>query len=349
MNPQGIALITGITGQDGSYLAESLLSKGYRVHGLIRRSSLFNTDRIDHLYVDPHKQSNLHLHYGDLSDAGALRNVLDEVQPDEVYNLGAQSHVRVSFDQPEYTVDVVGVGVIRLLEAIRSYMKHSGKQVRFYQAGSSEMFGSAKPRQHEGTRFEPRSPYACAKVYAHYQVINHRESYGLFACNGILFNHESPRRGETFVTRKITRAATRIKVGLQDKLFLGNLDARRDWGFAGDYVEAMWRMLQQDTPDDYAVATGESITIRDFLGLTFGRLDLDWQKHVEIDPRYFRPAEVDHLEGDASKGRRILSWEPKTDIRSLAAMMVDSDLRLAQKELVLRESGHAEAPRAGYR
>jgi len=343
------ALITGITGQDGSYLAELLLAKGYQVHGIVRRASLFNTDRIDHLHVGEAPDPNFFLHYGDLSDAGALRNVLDDVQPDEVYNLGAQSHVRVSFDQPEYTVDVVGVGVIRLLEAIRSYMKHSGKKVRFYQAGSSEMFGSAKPRQHEGTRFEPRSPYACAKVYAHYQVINHRESYGLFACNGILFNHESPRRGETFVTRKITRAATRIKVGLQDKLFLGNLDARRDWGFAGDYVEAMWRMLQQDTPDDYAVATGESITIRDFLGLTFGRLDLDWQKHVEIDPRYFRPAEVDHLEGDASKGRRILSWEPKTDIRSLAAMMVDSDLRLAQKELVLRESGHAEAPRAGYR
>jgi len=343
------ALITGITGQDGSYLAELLLAKGYQVHGIVRRASLFNTDRIDHLHVGEAPDPNFFLHYGDLSDAGALRNVLDDVQPDEVYNLGAQSHVRVSFDQPEYTVDVVGVGVIRLLEAIRSYMKHSGKQVRFYQAGSSEMFGSAKPRQHEGTRFEPRSPYACAKVYAHYQVINHRESYGLFACNGILFNHESPRRGETFVTRKITRAATRIKVGLQDKLFLGNLEARRDWGFAGDYVEAMWRMLQQETPDDYAVATGESITIRDFLGLTFGRLDLDWQKHVEIDPRYFRPAEVDHLEGDASKGRRILSWEPKTDIRSLAAMMVDSDLRLAQKELVLRESGHAEAPRAGYR
>jgi len=343
------ALITGITGQDGSYLAELLLAKGYQVHGIVRRASLFNTDRIDHLHVGEAPDPNFFLHYGDLSDAGALRNVLDDVQPDEVYNLGAQSHVRVSFDQPEYTVDVVGVGVIRLLEAIRSYMKHSGKKVRFYQAGSSEMFGSAKPRQHEGTRFEPRSPYACAKVYAHYQVINHRESYGLFACNGILFNHESPRRGETFVTRKITRAATRIKVGLQDKLFLGNLEARRDWGFAGDYVEAMWRMLQQDTPDDYAVATGESITIRDFLGLTFGRLDLDWQKHVEIDPRYFRPAEVDHLEGDASKGRRILSWEPKTDIRSLAAMMVDSDLRLAQKELVLRESGHAEAPRAGYR
>jgi GDPmannose 4,6-dehydratase len=343
-----IALITGITGQDGSYLAELLLAKGYQVHGIIRRASLFNTDRIDHLYVDAHMQSQLRLHYGDLTDAGALRNVLDEIQPDEVYNLGAQSHVRVSFDQPEYTVDVVGVGVIRLLEAIRSYMKHSGKQVRFYQASSSEMFGSAKPRQHEGTRFEPRSPYACAKVYAHYQVINHRESYGLFACSGILFNHESPRRGETFVTRKITRAATRIKLGLQDKLDLGNLEAKRDWGFAGDYVEAMWRMLQQDAPDDYVVATGESISIRDFLGLTFGRLDLDWQKYVEIDPRYFRPAEVDHLEGEPAKARRVLGWEPRTDVRTLAAMMIDSDLRLAQKELVLREAGHAEAPRAGY-
>jgi GDPmannose 4,6-dehydratase len=346
---QKSALITGVTGQDGSYLAELLLAKGYQVHGIVRRASLFNTDRIDHLHVGEAPNPNFHLHYGDLSDAGALRNVLDDVQPDEVYNLGAQSHVRVSFDQPEYTVDVVGVGVIRLLEAIRSYMKHSGKTIRFYQAGSSEMFGSAKPRQHEGTRFEPRSPYACAKVFAHYQVINHRESYGLFACNGILFNHESPRRGETFVTRKITRAATRIKLGLQDKLFLGNLDAKRDWGFAGDYVEAMWRMLQQETPDDYVVATGESISIRDFLGLTFGRLDLDWQKHVEIDPRYFRPAEVDHLEGDPAKSRRILGWEPKTDIRTLAAMMVDSDLRLAEKELVLREAGHGEAPRAGYR
>ena len=343
------ALVTGITGQDGSYLAELLLSKGYQVHGIVRRSSLFNTDRIDHLHVGETPNPNFHLHYGDLSDAGALRNILDNVHPDEVYNLGAQSHVRVSFDQPEYTVDVVGVAVIRLLEAIRSYMKHSGKTIRFYQAGSSEMFGSAKPRQHEGTRFEPRSPYACAKVYAHYQVINHRESYGLFACNGILFNHESPRRGETFVTRKITRAATRIKLGLQDKLFLGNLDAKRDWGFAGDYVEAMWRMLQQDTPDDYVVATGEAISIRDFLGLTFGHLNIDWRKHVEIDPRYFRPAEVDHLEGDASKGRRLLGWEPTTDIRSLAVMMVDSDLKLAQKEQVLREAGHAEAPRVGYR
>jgi len=344
-----IALITGVTGQDGSYLAELLLAKGYHVHGIVRRASLFNTDRIDHLHVGEVPNPNFFLHYGDLSDAGALRNVLDEVQPDEVYNLGAQSHVRVSFDQPEYTVDVVGVGVIRLLEAIRSYMKHTGKQVRFYQAGSSEMFGSAKPRQHEGTRFQPRSPYACAKAYAHYQVINHRESYGLFACNGILFNHESPRRGETFVTRKITRAATRIKLGLQDKLTLGNLDAKRDWGFAGDYVEAMWRMLQQDRPDDYVVATGESISIKDFLTLTFEKVGLDWQQYVATDPRYFRPAEVDHLEGDPSKGRRILGWEPKTDIRALVAMMVDSDLKLAEKELVLREAGHAEAPRLGYR
>ena len=343
-----IALITGITGQDGSYLAELLLAKGYQVHGIIRRSSLFNTDRLDHLYVDPHQESRFRLHYGDLTDAGALRNVLDEIQPDEIYNLGAQSHVRVSFDQPEYTVDVVGLGVIRLLEAIRSHMKTSGKAVRFYQAGSSEMFGGAKPRQHEGTRFEPRSPYACAKVYGHYQVINHRESYGLFACNGILFNHESPRRGETFVTRKITRAATRIKLGLQDKLFLGNLEAKRDWGFAGDYVEAMWAMLQQDEPGDYVVATGESISIRSFLDLTFGHLDLDWQKHVEIDPRYFRPAEVDHLEGDPTKSRRLLGWEAKTDVRTLAAMMVDSDLRLAEREVVLKQTGYPEVMRGGF-
>ncbi len=341
------ALISGITGQDGSYLAELLLAKGYEVHGIVRRSSLFNTDRIDHLYVDPHMKTNLRLHYGDLADAGALRNLLDEVHPDEVYNLGAQSHVRVSFDQPEYTVDVVALGVLRFLEAIRNYIKHSGKHVRFYQAGSSEMFGSAKPRQHEGTRFEPRSPYACAKVYAHHQVVNYRQSYGLFACNGILFNHESPRRGETFVTRKITRAATRIKVGIQDKLHLGNLDARRDWGYAADYVEAMWRMLQQDAPDDYVVATGESLSIRDFLDLTFRRLDLDWQNHVEVDPRYFRPAEVDHLEGDATKGRQILGWEPKTDVRALVAMMVDSDLQLAKKELLLRDSGHPDSPRLG--
>ena len=349
MHQPTIALVTGVTGQDGSYLSELLLSKGYQVHGLVRRASLFNTDRIDHLHVGEDPNPDFYLHYGDLSDAGALRNVLDEVQPDEVYNLGAQSHVRVSFDQPEYTVDVTAVGVIRLLEAIRSHMKHGGKRVRFYQAGSSEMFGSAKPRQHEGTRFQPRSPYACAKVYAHYQVVNHRESYGLFACNGILFNHESPRRGENFVTRKITRAATRIKLGMQHKLFLGNLDAKRDWGFAGDYVEAMWLMLQPEKPDDYVVATGESISIRAFLDLVFGRLELDWKEYVEIDPRYFRPAEVDHLEGDASKARELLNWTPKHDIRSLTGMMVDADLRLAERERVLREAGHTEPSRAGYR
>jgi GDPmannose 4,6-dehydratase len=340
MSDKKTALITGVTGQDGSYLAELLLSKGYSVHGVVRRSSLFNTGRIDHLHVGAHPHGDFHLHYGDLSDAGALRNVLDDVRPDELYNLGAQSHVRISFDQPEYTVDVTAVGVIRLLEAIRSYQKHSGKEVRFYQAGSSEMFGSAKPRQHEGTRFEPRSPYACAKVYAHYQVVNHRESYGLFAANGILFNHESPRRGENFVTRKITRAATRISLGLQEKLFLGNLDAKRDWGYAGDYVEAMWRMLQQDKPGDFVIATGTSISIRELLELVFAEVQLDWREHVEIDPRFFRPAEVDHLEGDASRARAALGWEPVHDVRTLAHMMVESDLRLAQRELVLREAGH---------
>ena len=340
MSDKKTALITGVTGQDGSYLAELLLSKGYAVHGVVRRSSLFNTGRIEHLHLGSGANADFHLHYGDLSDAGALRNVLDDVRPDELYNLGAQSHVRISFDQPEYTVDVTAVGVIRLLEAIRSYQKHSGREVRFYQAGSSEMFGSAKPRQHEGTRFEPRSPYACAKVYAHYQVVNHRESYGLFAANGILFNHESPRRGENFVTRKITRAATRISLGLQDKVFLGNLEAKRDWGFAGDYVEAMWRMLQQEKPGDYVIATGTSISIRELLELAFAAVDLDWQKYVEIDPRFFRPAEVDHLEGDASKARKALDWEPVHDVRSLVKMMVDSDLRLAQREQVLRAAGH---------
>ncbi|MFN7957759.1 MAG: GDP-mannose 4,6-dehydratase [Holophagaceae bacterium] len=343
------ALITGITGQDGSYLTEFLLAKGYEVHGVIRRASNFNTDRIDHLYLDPHQHPKLNLHYGDLTDGGALRRLLDQVKPAEIYNLGAQSHVRVSFDQPEYTADVVGMGVLRLLEAVRAYQDATGQQVRLYQAGSSEMFGSAKPRQHEGTRFEPRSPYACAKVYGHYQGVNHRESYGMFVANGILFNHESPRRGETFVTRKITRAATRIKLGLQDKLFLGNLSAKRDWGFAGDYVEAMWLMLQQERPDDYVVATGNSISIQDFLGLVFEQLDLDWKRFVEIDPRYFRPAEVDHLEGDPSKARKLLGWEPRTDVAALARMMVENDLRMAERELVLRQAGHEEAPRGGYR
>ena len=342
------ALVTGITGQDGSYLTEFLLAKGYEVHGVIRRASTFNTDRIDHLYADPHQGSRLQLHFGDLQDSGGLRRILDQVAPDEVYNLGAQSHVRVSFDQPEFTAEVVGLGCLRLLEALRSYQDAGKRQVRFYQAGSSEMFGSARPRQNEDTRFQPRSPYACAKVYAHHQVVNYRESYGMFACNGILFNHESPRRGETFVTRKITRAATRIKLGLQQKLYLGNLDARRDWGFAGDYVEAMWRMLQQDQPDDYVVATGVALTIRQFLDLVFARLDLDWKEWVEIDPRYFRPAEVDHLEGDAAKARRLLGWEARTGVEALAGMMVDSDLQLARREAVLRDAGHPETPRGGF-
>ena len=345
MPEQKSALITGITGQDGSYLAELLLAKGYEVHGLIRRASTFNTERIDHIYRDPHETPKLKLHFGDLTDSSGLQKLMEDLQPDEVYNLGAQSHVRVSFDQPEYTADVVGMGIIRLLEAVRSYQKHANRQVRIYQASSSEMFGSAPPRQSEATRFQPRSPYACAKVYSHYQMINYRESYGIFACNGILFNHESPRRGETFVTRKITRAATRIKLGLQKKLYLGNLDARRDWGFAGDYVEAMWRMLQQDQPDDFVVATGESLSIRDFLVLVFQRLDLDWEQHVEIDPRYFRPAEVDHLEGDAAKARRILGWEPKTDVRQLTAMMVANDLKLAERELLLKLAGREESAR----
>jgi GDPmannose 4,6-dehydratase len=344
-----VALITGITGQDGSYLAELLLAKGYTVHGMIRRASTFNTDRIDHLYVDPHQSPRLFLHYGDLADSGGLRRLLDQVNPDEIYNLGAQSHVKVSFDQPEFTVDVVGLGTLRVLEALRSYQDATGRKVRFYQAGSSEMFGSARPRQHEGTRFEPRSPYACAKVYSHYQVVNYRESYRIFGCNGILFNHESPRRGETFVTRKITRAATRIKLGLQEKLYLGNLEAKRDWGFAGDYVEAMWLMLQQEKPDDYVVSTGYSVSIRDFLKLVFEQLDLDYQRYVEIDPRYFRPAEVDHLEGENAKARKILGWEPSTDLRQLASMMVASDMKMAERELLLRGAGHDEVPRGGYR
>ena len=343
-----VALITGITGQDGSYLAELLLSKGYTVHGVVRRSSTPTTQRIAHLLTPDTAGHSVQLHYGDLSDAGSLRLLLDTLRPDELYNLAAQSHVRVSFDQPEYTVDVTALGVIRLLEAVRSYEKHSGQRIRFYQAGSSEMFGSARPRQHEGTRFEPRSPYACAKVFAHYQTVNHRESYGLFACNGILFNHESARRGEAFVTRKITRAATRIKLGLQQKLELGNLDAKRDWGFAGDYVDAMWRMLQEDEPGDYVVATGVSISIKEFLDYVFGLVQLDPAKHVSIDSRFFRPAEVNHLEGDASKAERMLGWRPTHDVRSLARMMVDADLKLAEREQVLQAAGHAEPQPSGY-
>lgn len=318
------ALVTGITGQDGSYLAELLLSKGYEVYGIIRRSSSFNTDRIDHIYQDPHaSQRRLHLVYGDLNDASSLNKILRDVKPDEIYNLGAQSHVRVSFDIPEYTGEISGLGTLRILEAIRE----TGISPRFYQASSSELYGKVQEvPQRETTPFYPRSPYAAAKLYAYWITVNYRESYGLFACNGILFNHESPRRGETFVTRKVTKAAAAIKLGLQDKLYLGNLDAKRDWGFAGDYVEAMYLMLQQDKPDDFVIATGETHSIRELLDEAFGHLALDWQQYVEIDPRYYRPAEVDLLIGDASKARRVLGWEPKVKFQELVRMMVDADL-----------------------
>ena len=316
------ALITGVTGQDGSYLTELLLSKGYEVHGVIRRSSTFNTDRVDHIYVDPHDGARFRLHYGDLADGAGLRHVLDKVQPDEVYNLGAQSHVRVSFEQTEYTADVVGTGTLRLLEALRDHVRQTDRQVRFYQAGSSEMFGAAKPPQTELTPFYPRSPYAVAKVSAHWYCVNYREAYGLFICNGILFNHESPRRGETFVTRKITRALGRIRAGLQKKLFLGNLDARRDWGFAGDYVDAMWRMLQQPEPDDYVVATGHA-----------------------YDPTYFRPTEVDYLLGDSSKAKTRLGWTPTVTFRELVATMVAHDYDLARQEMTLRDAGYPVSQR----
>ena len=331
------ALITGITGQDGSYLAELLLDKGYEVHGLIRRSSSFNTQRIEHLYTDPHEpDTQLFLHYGDLMDGAGLRQVLTQAQPDEVYNLGAQSHVRVSFDQPVYTAQIDAIGTIRLLEAIRDMEINP----RFYQASSSEMYGKVvETPQRETTPFHPRSPYACAKIYSFWQTVNYRESYGMFCCNGILFNHESPRRGETFVTRKITRAATQIKEGLQDKLHLGNLDAKRDWGFAGDYVEAMWMMLQQEKPDDYVIATGENYSVREFLELAFDLVGLNWEKYVEIDPRYLRPAEVDILLGDASKARRVLGWKPEVSFEELVAMMIDSDWELARQEKVLIDHG----------
>ena len=317
------AFITGITGQDGSYLAELLLEQGYEVHGIIRRSSSFNTGRIDHLYRDPHVQGvRLFLHFGDLTDGSNLARLLARLQPDEIYNLAAQSHVRVSFDIPEYTSDVGGLGTLRLLEAIRE----TGIDTRFYQASSSELYGKVREvPQKETTPFHPRSPYACAKAFSFYITVNYREAYGIHANNGILFNHESPRRGPTFVTRKITRAAVHIQKGLQDKLFLGNIDAKRDWGFAGDYVKAMWLMLQQPEGDDYVVATGETYSVREFLDEAFGYLDLDWKRHVEIDPRYFRPAEVDLLVGDATKAREKLGWEPEVDFRSLVRMMVDSD------------------------
>jgi GDPmannose 4,6-dehydratase len=325
------ALITGITGQDGSYLVEFLLGKGYEVYGIIRRSSSFNTGRIDSIYQDPHvPHRRLHLVYGDLNDASSLNRIIRTVQPDEIYNLGAQSHVRVSFDIPEYTGEITGLGTIRLLEAIRE----SGLKPKFYQASSSEMFGKVQDvPQCETTSFYPRSPYGAAKVYSYWITVNYREAYDLFACNGILFNHESPRRGETFVTRKITKAVARIKLGIQKELFLGNLDAKRDWGFAGDYIQAMWMMLQAPNPEDYVIATGETHTVREFLELAFNRLQLDWQKYVKIDPKYYRPTEVDLLIGDASKAKRDLGWEPKVRFAELANMMVDADLAFEQERL----------------
>lgn len=351
------ALITGITGQDGAYLAEFLLGKGYEVHGIKRRSSSFNTDRIDHLYQDPHTpQRRFHLHYGDLTDTSNLIRIIKEVQPDEVYNLGAQSHVQVSFEVPEYTADTDGIGTLRLLEAIR--ILGLEKRVRIYQASTSELFGKVQEvPQRETTPFYPRSPYAVAKLYGYWIVVNYRESYGMYACNGILFNHESPIRGETFVTRKITMAAARIKHGLQDKLYMGNIDAKRDWGFAGDYVELMWLMLQQDNPDDYVMATGVTTSVRDFITMAFKRagMDLRWEGHgveekgidvgsgkvlVEIDPRYFRPAEVELLIGDPTKAITKLGWKPKVQLQELVEMMVDSDLKLAERELHLKKGGY---------
>ncbi|KAK4789444.1 hypothetical protein SAY86_016748 [Trapa natans] len=340
-----VALITGITGQDGSYLTEFLLGKGYEVHGLIRRSSNFNTQRINHIYIDPHNahKARMKLHYADLSDASSLRRWLDSIQPDEVYNLAAQSHVAVSFEIPDYTVDVVATGALRLLEAVRSHVSATGRShVRYYQAGSSEMFGSTPPPQSETSPFHPRSPYAASKCAAHWYTVNYREAYGLFACNGILFNHESPRRGENFVTRKITRAVGCIKIGLQSKLFLGNLQASRDWGFAGDYVEAMWMMLQQEKADDYVVATEESHTVEEFLEVAFGYAGLKWQDHVVID-KYFRPAEVDNLKGDSSKARKVLGWKPKVGFEQLVKMMVDEDMELAKREKVLVDAGYVDA------
>lgn len=327
------ALITGITGQDGSYLAELLIKKGYRVYGMVRRSSSVVKTRIEHLYQEPHlKDTNLYLEYGDLSDGSSLRHLLSKVKPDEIYNLAAQSHVRISFDQPEYTADVTAMGVLRFLEALRDYITTSGENPKFYQASSSEMFGSAKPPQNEHTAFQPRSPYAISKVSAFWHTINYREAYGIFCCNGILFNHESERRGENFVTRKITRAAGRIKVGLQDKLYLGNLDAKRDWGYAPDYVEAMWKMLQMDKPDDYVIATCESYSVKDFLNAVFSYLDMDWREYVEIDPYYYRPTEVENLLGDSSKAKKKLDWKPKVCFDDLVKIMTEHDLELAQRE-----------------
>lgn len=346
------ALVTGITGQDGSYLAELLFSKGYEVHGIIRRSSSFNTGRIEHLYQDPHVKTGsakMVLHYGDLCDANNLGKLMREVRPTEVYNLGAQSHVRVSFDMPIYTAETVAMGALKLLEALREFQQETGQQVRFYQASSSEQYGKVlETPQKETTPFYPRSPYACAKVMAHWATVNYRESYGLHASCGILFNHESPRRGETFVTRKITRAVGRIKLGLQDKLYLGNLDSKRDWGFAGDYVKAMWLMLQQDQPDDYVVATGRTIPVKDFCEMAFSFAGLDMKDFVDIDPRYFRPAEVDLLLGDPAKARKKLGWEPTTSVEKLCHMMVESDMELARREKTLRDAGHKMPERIGH-
>jgi GDPmannose 4,6-dehydratase len=350
------ALITGITGQDGSYLAEFLLKKGYDVHGIKRRASSFNTDRIDHIYQDPHQaEAHFHLHYGDLSDSSCLVRIIQEVQPDELYNLGAQSHVQVSFEVPEYTADVDGIGTLRLLEALR--ITGLEKKTRFYQASTSELFGLVQEiPQRETTPFYPRSPYACAKLYAYWIVVNYREAYGMYACNGILFNHESPRRGETFVTRKITRAAARIQVGLQDKLYMGNLGAKRDWGYAGDYVELMWLMLQQERPDDYVMATGVTTTVREFIGMAFGEagFDIRWEGNgvnekgidaksgkvfIEVDPRYFRPTEVELLIGDPAKAKAKLGWEPKIGLKDLVKIMVNQDISLAKRELHLKTGG----------
>jgi len=341
------ALITGVTGQDGSYLAELLLAKGYTVHGLKRRASSFNTDRVDHIYEDLHRGgARFFLHYADLTDGGSLASLLYDIRPDEVYNLAAQSHVKVSFEIPEYTADVTACGALRLLEAIR----RTGLRSRFYQASSSEMFGSTPPPQSENSPFRPRSPYGCAKAFAHYATVNYRESYGMHASSGILFNHESPRRGETFVTRKITRAVARIKHGLEEKLYLGNLEARRDWGYAPDYARAMWRMLQQETPGDYVVGTGETHSVREFAELAFAHAGLDWRAYVEVDPRYFRPAEVDVLCADASKARRDLNWEPEVTFQDLVRLMVDADLAEVEAQMsggpaAVRARGRADAGR----
>jgi GDPmannose 4,6-dehydratase len=331
------ALITGITGQDGSYLSELLLSKGYIVHGLIRRCSSFNTSRIDHIYADPHEQGRrLVLHYGDLTDPTGLRRVIETAKPDEIYNLAAQSHVKVSFENPEYTADADATGTLRLLDCVRDHVEHTGREIRFYQAGSSEMYGAAPPPQDEHTAFYPRSPYAVSKVAAHWYALNYREAYKLFVSNGILFNHESPRRGETFVTRKITRALGRIVAGLQDKIYLGNLEAKRDWGFAGDYVEAMWLMLQHHEPGDFVVATGEAHSIREFLHEAFSYVGLDWEKYVMVDPRYFRPTEVDYLLGNPAKVREAFGWKPSVSFKQLVRMMVDHDIQLGEQDRMIQ-------------